>query len=163
MATHVGNFIQIVLRSHVAGTAPNSGAYGVDLSHLRTPSTGTTDGQWDLGGGKTYSVTSSPTSVDLRSFTPEGAASAQTIVDVDVVVVVASSANTANVTVSTGASNGYAVALGASGSSTLAPNAVIAWTCPTSAGATDATHKTIDLAAASGTQSVTVYVFGRSA
>lgn len=163
MATHVGNILQLILRTSVGGTAPNPGSYGIAVNELSTPATGTTDGQWDLGGGKTYSVTSTPTAVDLRSFTPEGAPSAQTIVDCDVLLVMASASNTQNCTVSVGASNGFAVPFGASGSCTLAPGGWVLWRCPTSAGATDATHKTLDLAAASGTQSMGVYLLGRSA
>ena len=162
MATHVGNRLYVKVSSSVAGTSPNSGSRATNIEINRAPATGTTDGQWDLGGGKTFSATTTPASIDLRSYTPQDAASAQVIVDVDTIVAECPSTNTAKVTVSVGASNGFAGVI-TSGGIDIYPGGAFTWHAPASSVSTGGSTKTLDYVAASDTQSLTFTVFGRSA
>jgi hypothetical protein len=159
--THAGNRVYIKIASTVAGTAPNVGGRSTLVEIDRHPGNGTTDGQWDLGGGVTVSATTSPGSVDLRAYTPQDGTSL-TLVDIDTLAFTCPSTNTAKVTVSVGASNGFTGVL-TSGGIDVYPGGSVTWQAPASSVSTDATHKTLDYVAASGTQSLTVTAFGRSA
>lgn len=161
MASHSGNRLYVKVTSTVAGTAPNVGGRSTNIDINRSPGTGTTDGQWNLGGGVTVSATTSPGSIDLRNFTPQDG-TAQTIVDVDTIVCECPSTNTGTVTVSVGASNGFAGVITAGGV-VIYPGGHWSWDAPASSVSTDATHKTLDYVASTGTQSLTFTVFGRSA
>ena len=162
MATHVGSRFYVKVASTVAGTSPNSGSRATNIEINRAPATGTTDGQWDLGGGKTFTATTTPASIDLRSYTPQDAASAQVIVDADLIIAECPSTNTAKVTLSVGASNGFTGVI-TSGGVDIYPGGCFIWHAPASSVSTGGSTKTLDYVAASGSQSLTFTVFGRSA
>lgn len=120
---------------------------------------GTSANQFDNGFKHVNAALSGTDTIDLKAYQSER----ETIVNlVDVVSLVIENTGTVAITISPGASNGWDAMIPAA--MTVYPGGVVAIMGPTDpAYATDATHKTLDIAPVSGTGSYELEVKGRTA
>jgi hypothetical protein len=107
-----------------------------------------------------YLTTDGADTIDLTSLTdPEGAALTMNSLKVKVAMFKADTTNTGDITITVGASNGYAI-FGAAGIVVLEPGGMVMCSQYNTGVVVDATHKTIDISGTSGDKLRMVIVAG---
>ena len=169
MATLRANRLRLLISSTQAAASPAEGGGVVQLDIDERPATGTTNGQWDLHCGVTYTISASSTeNVDLTSLAdPFGGAVAFAEIDAIAIVHMESSASS-SVDLSPNASNGWTSIFQDASDLTrlLAGQAAIYADFAAGGGfAVGASNKVLDIVNNDGANAATVrlYAWGRSA